>query len=37
MMARAIPAAMRPYSIAVAADWSFTNRKVRERIEGPLG
>jgi hypothetical protein len=25
---------MRPYSIAVAADWSFTNRNTRERIEG---
>jgi hypothetical protein len=28
---------MRPYSIAVAADWSVTNRKTRERIEKPLG
>ncbi len=37
IMATAMPAAMRPYSIAVAADWSFTNRKVRERIGGPLG
>jgi len=34
IIATAIPAAMSPYSIAVAADWSFTNRNSRGRIEG---
>jgi hypothetical protein len=28
-----MPAATKPYSIAVAADWSFTKRKTRARIE----
>jgi len=31
IMATAIPAAIKPYSIAVAPDWSFKNFKMRRR------
>jgi hypothetical protein len=30
MMATAIPAAIRPYSMAVAPDWSLKNDKMRD-------